>query len=211
VAGFIHSLEFEVPVFRDEHADLLSLEAETFDRRCQVDSDSRRPKGARRESLSELLESFRGRIESLGSAGWEIRLPRAATPPLHNAVLFLGAIVAFTGGGLAMGGALGAGFAAMPWLGILTTAGWQRLRYDGERIEYQRTSFWGRRMVPLALTDIQHISRRQVSHSWAGAGVHEVTAELISGQKITLLANALSPLIAHRICRLLQARLTSGR
>jgi hypothetical protein len=61
--------------------------------------DSGLPKGVRRESLLELIESFNGRMESQGGSGWEIRLPRVATPWLYNAVLSTGAMTVFAGGG----------------------------------------------------------------------------------------------------------------
>lgn len=118
---------------------------------------------------------------------------------------FLGGSLAFIGAGFAFGGLVGAGFTLLPFLIMLPNLGPQRLRCEGERIEYQRTAFWRRNTVHAYFADIQSFEHGQVERSRAGIGVHQVTATLNSQQRVTLLSNALSPLIAAEICKRLRA------
>lgn len=200
IGRLAHSVDFQLPVFRGENS--ISLEeAERFDQLFYPPKRLGFPRFARPSSLKESIESCGGRLDQTNESTWEICLPRGNSQGVFDFVIFGCGALAFLGGGILICGVVGLSFAVLPWISLMATARSQKLYCDGSQIMYQQDSFWRRQTVSVNISDVKSVGHRQQERSKEGIGVHQVTAELISGRCITLLTNARSLIIAAGIVK----------
>ena len=205
--GMEQDLRFDVPIFHSAEAVEGEI-AEQFDSREASRSDSGYPDNARAETLGQLVESSFGLFEERADRQWELELPLYKTPSVGRVlgkIMSVGALLAFGGGAIACGGVVGAAFFGLFILAIFRMGGKQRLACDGSTVEYQRQGFLRTRIDSFACDEPLKISTGQVEKHSERLGYHQVTAVLELEGEVVILRNAVTALLAKRICKKLQA------
>ena len=208
--GVAHSIGFEIPVFRAQSLDLdsnsqtITATTQAFDEKYPCRNNSGYADAATPESLTHLIESYEGSLTELSQEKWELLLPKYASPKVKSRLLFFVVLFAFVGGGVAVGGILGMAFIGLALYFFALASGKQKLSVDGECIYVRKQKIWHRE-IKILFSDVIEFSHVQVERSRYGVGIHQIFAKLKSGDQIILIENALSPLIARRVCKKLRS------
>lgn len=205
--GMEQDLSFDLPIFHAPGVPSQEL-AERFDSAHASNTGSGYADNARVETLGQLVEANSGSFVEGANGQWTLELPRNKMPGVERIlgnIMSAGALLAFGGAALALGGWFVLAFLVVFILLFNRGAGKQRLACDGTTVEYQRQGFLRLRSESFACDEPIKISTDQVEKHSERLGHHQVTAELELEGEVVILRNAMTALLAKRICKKLQA------